>query len=137
MNTQHIQKLKAQKLKITPKRQAILEYFIKEGRYLTPEQVWEKLKKSFKHLGYPSVYRNLESFKDCGILTKIEREDRRLYYALCNIHEGNPHHHHIVCIKCGKVDDVEGCVLSGVKNAGGYKVLKHVVQFEGLCPECV
>src|SRR5208283_3933591 len=119
MYTPHIQKLKAQKLKITPKRQAILEYFIKEGCYLTPEQVWEKLKKSFKHLGYPGVYRNLESFKDCGILTKIQREDRRLYYALCNIHEGHLHHHHIVCIKCGKVDDVEGCVLSGVKNAGG------------------
>ena len=137
MHTQYIQKLKAQKLKITPKRQAILDCFIKEGRFLTPEQVWEKLKKSFKHLGYPSVYRNLESFKDCGILTKIQREDRRLYYALCNIPEGHLHHHHIVCIKCGKVDDVEGCVLSGVKNASGYKVLKHIVQLEGLCPKCV
>ena len=88
-------------------------------------------------MGYPSVYRNLESFKDCGILVKIQREDRRLYYALCNIHEGHQHHHHIVCIKCGKVDDVEGCVLSGVKNASGYKVLKHIVQLEGLCPKCV
>ncbi len=136
MNTQYIQKLKAQKLKITPKRQAILDYFIKEGRNLTPEQVWEKLKKTFKHLGYPSVYRNLESFKDCGILVKIQREDRRLCYALCTAHESAHHHHHIICIKCGKVDDVEGCVLSGIKNASGYKVLKHTVQLEGLCPKC-
>jgi Fe2+ or Zn2+ uptake regulation protein len=137
MNTQHIQKLRAQKLKITPKRQAILDYFIKEDSYLTPKQVWEKLKKNFKHLGYPSIYRNLESFKDCGILVKIQREDRLLCYALCNSHESNHHHHHIVCIKCGKVADVEGCVLSGVKNASGYKVLKHTVQLEGLCPKCV
>jgi Fe2+ or Zn2+ uptake regulation protein len=136
MNIPYLQKLKAQKLKITPKRQAILDYFIKEGRNLTPEQVWEKLKKVFKNLGYPSVYRNLESFKECGILVKIQREDRRLCYALCPSHESTHHHHHIVCIKCGKVDDVEGCVLSGIKNASGYKVLKHIVQLEGLCPKC-
>ena len=137
METHYIHKLRAQKLKITPKRQAILDYFIKEGRNLTPEQVWEKLKKVFKNLGYPSVYRNLESFKECGILVKIQREDRRLCYALCTANESAHHHHHIVCILCGKVDDVEGCVLSGIKNASGYKVLKHMVQLEGLCPKCV
>jgi len=137
MNIQYTQKLKAQKLKITPKRQAILDCFIKEGRYLTPEQVWEKLRKNSKRLGVPSVYRNLESFQDRAIRVRIQREDRRLYYALCNIHEAHQHHHHIVCIRCGKVDDVEGCVLSGVKNASGYKVLKHIVQLEGLCPKCV
>jgi len=136
MKTQFIQKLKAQKLKITPKRQAILDYFIREDRYLTPEQVWERLKKDFKYLSFPSVYRNLESFKDCGILVRIQREDRRLCYALCNAIESVHHHHHIVCVKCGRVDDVEGCALSGVKDASGYKVLKHTVQLEGICPEC-
>ena len=137
MRTAHIQKLKDQKLKLTPKRQAILDYFIKEGRHLTPEQVWHKLQKNFKKLGFPSIYRNLEAFCDCGILVKIQREDRRLYYALCQSHAHNHHHHHIVCIKCGKVDDVEGCALAGIKNTNGYKVLKHIVQLEGLCPRCM
>ena len=136
MNPQYIQKLRAESFKITPRRKAILGYFIKEGRFLTPEQVWDKLKKNFKRVGFPSVYRNLEAFNDCGILTKIQREDRRLYYALCNIHEGRHHHHHIVCIKCGKVDDVDGCTLRVIKNTNGYKVLKHFVQLEGLCPRC-
>jgi len=136
MITPLLQKLKSQKLKITPKRLAILELLLKEGRHLTPEQVWEKLKKSFKHLGFPSIYRNLETFSNCGILVKIQKEDRRLYYALCNAHEGFHHHHHIVCVKCGKVDDVEGCTLGAIKNTNGYKVLKHFIQFEGLCPRC-
>ncbi len=136
MDKHYIQKLRAQKLKITPKRQAILDYFIKEGSYSTPKQVWEKLKKKFKHLGYPSIYRNLESFRECGILTKIQIEDGRLCYALCHSHHGAHHHHHIICIKCKKVDDVEGCALSGIKTASGYKVLKHTVQLEGLCPKC-
>jgi len=139
MNDAYLDKLKANKFKLTPKRQAILDCFVHEGRYLTPENVWESLKKQFKHLGLPSIYRNLETFEECGILVKIQKEDRRLYYALCQCsHEETHvhHHHHIVCIKCGKVADVEGCVLSGIKNASGYRVLKHFVQLEGLCPKC-
>ncbi len=134
--TTYIEKLKSQRLKFTPRREAILNYFIKEGRCLTPEDVWNQLKKNFKRIGFPSVYRNLESFEDCGILVKIQREERRLYYALCHSHS-NDHHHHIVCVKCGKVEDVDGCALASMGRASGFKVLKHFVQLEGLCPKCV
>lgn len=139
MEKAHIDKLREQKLKLTPKRQAILNYFVQEGRYLTPEHVWENLKFQFKHLGLPSIYRNLEAFESCGILVKIQREDRRLYYALCQSQcaGDHHHHHHIVCVKCGKVDDVEGCSLAGLTKVSGYKVLKHIVQLEGLCPTCI
>lgn len=133
----YIAKLKAKCFKLTPKRQAIMDCFVQEGRYLTPEHVWEKLRNGFKHLGLPSIYRNLETFEACGILVKIQKEDRRLYYALCHNGNDHHHHHHIVCMKCGKVDDVDGCALSGINKVNGYKVLKHIVQLEGLCPKCV
>ncbi len=130
-------KLKSKRFKLTPKRAAILDYFAQEGKCLTPESVWENLKKSFRHLGLPSIYRNLEVFESCGILVRIQREDRRLYYALCQSKdEIHHHHHHILCVKCGKVDDVQGCALAGVKTPG-YRILKHFLQLEGLCPNCV
>ncbi len=132
-----IEKLKSQKLKLTPKRQAILDCFAAQGKYLTPEQVWDKLKRQFKQLGLPSIYRNLETFEDCGILVRIKRDDRRLYYAMCHDHDSHHHHHHIVCVKCGKVDEVDGCALANMVKASGYKVLKHFVQLEGLCPKCI
>lgn len=133
----YFDKLKSEKLKLTPKRKAILDCFEAQGKYLTPEQVWEKLKKQFKQLGLPSIYRNLETFEDCGILVKIQREDRRLYYALCHDHHEGHHHHHIVCIKCGKVDEVDGCAIVNSLKASGYKILKHFLQLEGLCPKCI
>ena len=139
MNTTHIAKLKSQKLKLTPKRKAILDCFVKAGKHLTPEDVWKSLKSTFKRLGLPSIYRNLESFVKCEILVKIYREDRRLYYALCQSHahsDYHHHHHHIVCVKCGKVDDVEGCMFADIKTVNGYKVLKHTLQLDGLCPKC-
>lgn len=133
----YLDKLKTKHLKLTPKRRAILDYFSGQGRCLSPEKVWEELKQQFKRLGLPSIYRNLETFVDCGILVKIQREDRRLYYALCYDHTGGHHHHHIVCVKCGKVDEVDGCALVSMVKTSGYKVLKHFVQLEGLCPKCL
>ena len=140
MNTTHIAKLKSQKLKLTPKRKAILDCFVAQGKHLTPDDVWKVLKRKFKSLGLPSIYRNLESFTECGLLAKIHREDRRLYYALCQSHANSHHHHHhhhIVCIKCGKVDDVDGCMFEKMDKVSGYKVIKHTVQLEGLCPKCI
>ena len=130
------QQLKDKRLKVTPKRRAILDCFVQQGRCLTPEQIRDQLKQQFNRLGLPGIYRNLEAFEACGILVKIQRQDRRLYYALCQGHTQGHHHHHIVCIKCGKVDDVHGCALAGTIQASGYKVLHHLIQLEGLCPRC-
>ncbi len=131
-----LEQLKAKHLKLTPKRKAILDCFSGENKCLSPEQVWEKLRKDFKHLGLPSIYRNLETFESCGILVKIQKDDRRLYYALCRGHVSGHHHHHIVCVRCGRVDEVDGCGLMETVKVSGYKVLKHFVQLEGVCPQC-
>lgn len=42
-------------LKTTPKRVAILEILIKESIYLSPDEVWKKLKKRFKRIGLPTI----------------------------------------------------------------------------------
>ena len=138
MKNNYIDKLRSKDLKLTPKRGAILDYFIKEGRCMTPEHVWKMLKVRFKQLGLPSIYRNLEQFESCGILTKIQKEDRKLYYALCPSADeslSNHEHYHILCIECGKVDDVDHCSLPEIKT-DGFKVLSHFLQFEGLCAQC-
>ena len=120
--------------KLTPKRRAIIDFFLCEERYLTPQDVWKGLKKKFKHLGLPSIYRNLETFSKCGILTKIQRPDRRLYYGLCN--SKNKHHHHIICIRCGKVREFSDCGLFKKKTIKGFKVISHSLQIEGICSNC-
>ena len=95
MNTDQLKKLKQDHFKITPKRLAILDLFDKKDRCLTPEVIWEHLKKTFKQSGMPSVYRNLELFVKQGILVKVDRQDRKRYYALCHDHSGHHHHHSV------------------------------------------
>lgn len=121
--------------KVTPKREAIVEFFEKKQRSLTPEEVWEPLKKRFGRLGLPSVYRNLETLVECGILTRIHSFDNRRHYALCHAHDGH-HHHHVVCLRCGKVGEYEGCGLKDIRKAGGFRVTRHFLQLEGFCEDC-
>ncbi len=130
-----IEKLRLHGLKITPRRKAIVEIFQKTHGHMTPEDVWEELRDRFDECGLPSIYRNLAELEVCGILTKIQQFDRRRHYALCAAKD-RAHHHHIVCVECGKVGDVAACAIEQIKKVKGFKVLSHYVQLNGVCEGC-
>jgi len=133
---QYLDKLKEGGFKLTPRRQAIIELFVDGKIHLTPEEVWEKLREQFDRCGFPSVYRNLESLVECGILTRIQQFDRKKHYGLCSALHGDHHHHHITCIKCGKVDEIKDCAINDTKKIKGYKIVSHFMQVNGVCSGC-
>ncbi|MBU4304285.1 MAG: transcriptional repressor [Candidatus Omnitrophica bacterium] len=134
----YIQVLKNNRLKVTPRRKAIIGVFMKHGVRMGPYELYEKLKRKLPKLGLPTVYRILEELKDAGILVQSLAEDRRLRYALCACPD--EHHHHFTCRKCKKVEEVEFCNFNGLssfieKNLNA-KVESHNLQIEGLCARC-
>ncbi len=137
----YIKMMKENNLKITPKRMSIIKFFLDNNVYSTPESVWKYLKKNFKKIGLPTVYRNLAEFEKIGILTKIEGEEKRMYYGLCEAKNPFSHHHHIVCIKCHKVGLVESCdfdeIVEKIEKLSGFKVISHSLQIEGICKNCL
>lgn len=132
----YLHKLKRHSLKLTPRRRAIIEIFLCCGCHLTPEEVWKKLCNDFNKCGLPSVYRNLETLADCGVLTRIQQFDCKKHYALCTA-KNDYHHHHITCIKCGKVDEFKSCSLENMRKINGYKIVNHFMQVNGICEECL
>ena len=135
--SRYIKKIKASQLKNTPKRRAVLELFLKGNRYLGPQDVKRMLKNKFRSFGLPSTYRILEELSRSGILVRVEK-DRQLYYALCRV----PHtdHHHFICRKCRKVEEVECCnfkeIADFIKRKLNGKPESHSFQIEGLCSQC-
>jgi len=126
-------KLKAGGLKLTPRRLAIIGLFVDHNTHFTAEDIWSRLQKRFSRCGLPGVYRNLESLVECGILTRIQQFDRKKHYGLC---AGSHHHHHITCIRCGKVDNIEDCAFDSAKKIKGYTVVSHFIQVNGVCGGC-
>lgn len=134
----YLPRLKENRLKITPRRSAVIGLFLKEGRYLGPYEVRSMLSKKRIRAGLPSVYRILEELKEAGILVKIEHPNKQLYYCLCR--KPRLDHHHFICRKCNKVEEVEFCnfaeISEFIKKRLNGKVQHHALHIEGLCSEC-
>lgn len=131
--------LKENGLKVTSQREAVLDLFHNENSSKTPYHVHKQLKRKLPHLGLPTVYRVLEELKDIGLLIRVVSEERQLYYALCHL-PGEKHHHHFICRKCKKVEEVEQCnfkaLAAFIHRKLGAVVESHSLQLEGLCSTC-
>jgi Fe2+ or Zn2+ uptake regulation protein len=130
--------LQKAKLKVTPKRIAILDILGNEPNYVNPEDVWQKMKQKFSRIGLPTVYRNLENLSIRGVITKIIHPNRQLYYYLCT---NNRHHHHFICLSCKRVEELEFCPAKEMEQIVRHKLhgktVSHMIQINGVCRECL
>ncbi|MFH1709262.1 MAG: Fur family transcriptional regulator [Planctomycetota bacterium] len=138
MRASYAEILRGKGYKVTPKRKAVLGIMRKYNRYFSPSEIWGRLKGKFDCLGLPSIYRILEEFACAGIVTRIKRDDRQLYYFLCDA--ADCHHHHFICRQCHCVSEVLAChadlIYGYIENELGCKAEAHFMQIEGLCAKC-
>src|SRR5579871_399957 len=110
----YITRLREHGHRVTPKVRAVLKLFLERGSVLDPFEVRNRLQKRFKGVGLPTVYRILEGLANCGILLTAPNEDRQLRYFICR-GIGAGHHHHFICLKCGKVEEINLCLMEKVE----------------------
>jgi len=135
----YIDRLKKNGHRITPKVRAVIELFLKHESILDPFEVQARLQNRFKGVGLPTIYRILENLANNGILITAAGEDRQLRYFICRGIE-HEHHHHFICRKCGRVEEVNLCLMDEVskyvKRHLRATVQSHFLQIEGLCAQC-
>ncbi len=70
----------------------------------------QRSKKISPEIGLATVYRTVQLFDELDILVKHNFEDGKNRYELSQ--RGKDHdHHHLICLKCGKVSEVEEDLL--------------------------
>ena len=138
---QHIKEaLHDAKYKLTPQREVTLKVLLEnESDHLSAEDVFMKVKEKYPEIGLATVYRTLELLNELKILDKINFGDGVSRYDLRK--EGAEHfHHHLVCISCGSVEEIEedllGDVESIVESDFHFKVTDHRLTFHGVCKSC-
>ncbi len=124
-------------LKVTPRRRAVLAVMTEAPTFLSPEEIWRKVRTRAGNVGLPTVYRILEELAAGGVVTRVFHDNRQLYYYLCtNTH----HHHHFVCLSCRKVEDVDFCAAEALEREVAQRIkgalFSHILQLQGLCREC-
>lgn len=82
-----------------------------------------------------TVYRQIEKLLQNNIILEVEFGDGKKRYELKSL----GHHHHIVCKKCGDLEDIElneELLLKAVSNKTSFKIESHNLEFFGVCRKC-
>src|SRR5689334_12510174 len=102
------EKFRERQYKLTSQRQIVLQAFLEhQQEHLSAEEVHNLLRQQSAEIGLATVYRTLELLSELGVLQKMDFGDGRSRYE---INETNTphHHHHLICVACGKVKEFEG-----------------------------
>ena len=135
------QKLAERQHKMTPQRQTVLQIFLDHpGEHLSAEDVHDILREKKAEIGLATVYRSLELLSDLGILQKMEFGDGCSRYEVNATDPNRHHHHHLICTKCGKVEEFDEDLLDDlerhIEQKIGFHTRDHQVKFFGVCKEC-
>lgn len=120
--------------KYTGKRVDMLEFLEGNDRYLTAKEVLEGLKSTHPNLSFDTIYRNLSLFTELDILETTELSGEKHYRFSCS---KNEHHHHFICLDCGKTKEIANCPMDSVLNElNGFSVSGHKFEVYGHCNDC-
>ncbi|WP_209122480.1 Fur family transcriptional regulator [Alkalihalobacillus sp. BA299] len=132
--------LHSQSYKLTPQREATVRVLLEhEEDHLSAEDVYLLVKEKSPEIGLATVYRTLELLTELKVVDKINFGDGVSRYDLRK--EGADHfHHHLVCIECGSVDEIQEDLLGDVEKIverdWNFQIKDHRLTFHGICHRC-
>lgn len=132
------QDLKNAGLKVTLPRVKILQILEKQvdEHHLTAEKVYKILLSENEDIGLATVYRVLTQFEAAGLVTRLHFEGGNSVFELAK----GDHHDHILCMKCGKVDEFTDELIEArqreIAEKLGYELTDHSLYLYGYCSEC-
>lgn len=131
------QHLKDCGLKWTSTRWMILKAFLENEKPISAEKLYEEFQKKKQNCDLVTIYRNLKTFEDAGLILRLDLGLNRDFFEL---QLSDPqHHHHILCRTCHKIEHVDICGLGPhVKflESLGFSEIQHRLEFSGLCRQC-
>ncbi len=123
-------------VRATPRRLEVLTELARERDDVTAQELWSRLRKRDSRTGLATVYRTLALLSDAGVVDVFSHHAGEQCYRLC----GDEHHHHLLCERCHRVVEVEGCNLDewldGVAQRYGFVTTDHRVEISGFCADC-
>lgn len=132
------QDLKNAGLKVTLPRLKILEILEKaDPHHMSAEDVYKTLLESGDDVGLATVYRVLTQFETAGL---VKRHNFEGGHAIFEIEQGQ-HHDHLVCMKCGRVDEFIDEVIEKrqevIAKRSNFKMTDHSLTIYGICSSCL
>jgi Fe2+ or Zn2+ uptake regulation protein len=123
----------------TAGRRAIIDLLVSTGHPVSIEDIAERLP------GVPrsSAYRHLTDLETAGIVRRVTANDEFTRFELAE--DLTEHHHHLLCVNCGKVIDVTlpagfekdvSKAVGELADAERFEAHSHRLDILGICAAC-
>ena len=124
-------------LKVTLPRVKILQILENSAnKHLSAEDVYKALIEAEEEVGLATVYRVLTQFESAGLVMRHHFEGGHSIFELTSV----DHHDHIVCTKCGLVEEFIDELLEDqqekIAAKYGFKITDHSMYLYGICKNC-
>jgi Fur family peroxide stress response transcriptional regulator len=126
------------KLAATHQRQVIYETVMALHGHPSPELIYEKVKKKIPAISLATVYKNVRTFLDSGMLREVS-----VHHGSLKVEPNEHAHHHLVCIRCKQITDLDEQSLGPVRipvhikeRLRGFQVTRIAIDVLGICAAC-
>lgn len=120
----------------TRQRLRVLETLAAEPHDATAQEIHARLREGGEAVGLATVYRALAVLKGRGVVDELSHRTGESCYRVCS----PGHHHHLVCSRCHRVEELEGCEIDAwiarASRRHGFRAASHVVEVVGECADC-
>lgn len=121
----------------TAQRAAILQVLAGTEEFVSAQDLHAALRSAGSTIGLATVYRALQEMATGGDLDTVRNATGEVLYRQC---DQPAHHHHLVCRRCGRTEEVEAPQVErwarSIAAQHGYTDIDHEVELFGLCAEC-
>ncbi len=134
MNTEAIKSsLEDGGLRCTPQRYAVMAFLMECNRHPTAAEIFEAVNRVDPRSSRGTTYNNLRDLVQAGLVREVAVEGRSARFDA----KGLPHHH-FICDRCGKVEDMEWFdVPKPARSSLGKRIVRECeLIFRGLCTKC-
>lgn len=130
-----INKLKANGVRLTPQRLAIVRLLIDSEEHPTAEAIHQALMNDFPRMSVATIYNNLRLLVDLGLVEEMDVSDTATHFDFPRVA-----HAHAICTNCGRIVDFfldEKMDLNQLAaEETGFVVSSNHLEVYGLCPQC-
>jgi len=124
-------------LRVTEPRRSLAALIAEQDGHFTAADLVEAAQTQRLGIGRATVFRTLEVLEDLGAVERLDLPSGEHAYVGCE----PAHHHHLVCSRCGRTDEIEDAglrtVVGDVARRTGYRIDEHRLELFGLCPACL
>jgi len=120
-------------LRCTPQRYAVMAFLMECHGHPTAAEIFKAVNRVDPRSSRATTYNNLRDLVQAGLVREVAAEGRAARFDARDLR-----HHHFICDRCGKVEDLEWYdVPRPRRGALGKRILRECeLIFRGLCMEC-